>query len=425
MITLSIDGLLGKTITPAMGLPESEITALRTPMRRAIEQFLKERGAGDHAWGLDPYAKKVITQVKETAAAVKRSRIETVLWLGIGGSGLGPKVLQEAFELPSSVEFVVVDTIDPAALGVITSVVDWSKTLVVVVSKSGETLETMSAFFLCWDHLKRARKGAAKDRVIAITDPKEGALQTFCLEQGIQTLPIQPGVGGRYCIFSPVGLLPIALLGGDVDAFVRGAKSMDTRCQSTVLEENPAALLAAAQWLLDTKKHYPIRVIMAYGHRLQSLGRWNQQLIAESLGKAETQNPIPMAALGTQDQHSLLQQWLAGPRRCWHLFIREKQHPALSLPEITDPAFRWLSKRSFGDLLDACADGTAGALTAQKRPHASLTLEKMDEHNLGELFFLLLTEVVLLGKLYRLNPYGQPAVELGKKRTRQILGIRD
>lgn len=423
MISLSIDGLLGKTITPAMGIAESELTAMRTPVRRAIEQFLEERKEGDHAWGLDPYAKKVIAQVKETAAAVKRSRVETVLWLGIGGSGLGPKVLQEAFELPASVEFVVVDTIDPAALKVITDVVDWSKTLVVVVSKSGETLETMSAFFLCWDRLKKARKALAKDRVIAITDPKEGALKTFCLEQGIETLPIQPGVGGRYCIFSPVGLLPIALLGGDVDAFVRGAKAMDTRCQSTVLEENPAALLAASQWLLDTKKHYPIRVIMPYGHRLQSLGRWNQQLIAESLGKAETQNPIPMAALGTQDQHSLLQQWLAGPRRCWHLIVREKEHPELRLPEITDPAFRWLSKRSFGDLLDACTEGTAGALTAQKRPHAMLTLDRLDEENLGALFFLLLTEVVLLGKLYRLNPYGQPAVELGKKRTRQILGI--
>lgn len=425
MITLSIDGVLGKAITPAMGLPESEITALRTPARRAVEQFLQERKDGEHSWGLDPYAKKVVTQVKDVAAAVKRSRIETVLWLGIGGSGLGPKVLQEAFELPSSVEFVVVDTIDPAALSVITSVVDWNKTLVVVASKSGETLETMGAFFLCWDRLKKARKAAAKERVIAITDPKEGALQTFCLEQGIQTLPIQPGVGGRYCIFSPVGLLPIALLGGDVDAFVRGAKAMDTRCQSTVLEENPAALLASIQWLLDTKKHYPIRVIMPYGHRLQSLGRWNQQLIAESLGKAETQNPIPMAALGTQDQHSLLQQWLAGPRRCWHLFVREKSHPELRLPTITDPAFRWLSERSYGELLDACADGTASALTSQKRPHATLEIEKLDEHNLGELFFLLLTEVVLLGKLYRLNPYGQPAVELGKKRTKQILGVRD
>jgi glucose-6-phosphate isomerase len=176
--------------------------------------------------------------------------------------------------------------------------------------------------------------------------------------------------------------------------------------------------------LLDTKKHYPIRVIMPYGHRLQSLGRWNQQLIAESLGKAETQNPIPMAALGTQDQHSLLQQWLAGPRRCWHLFIREAQHDPLALPEITDPAFKWLSKRKFGDLLDACTEGTAQALTSQKRPHLTLTLERLDEQHLGELFFLFLVEVVLLGKLYRLDPYGQPAVELGKKRTRQILGVQ-
>jgi glucose-6-phosphate isomerase len=291
----------------------------------------------------------------------------------------------------------------------------------VVVSKSGGTLESMSAFFLCWEKLKQARKGKAKDGVVAITDPKAGALRTFCLEQGIRTLSIPPNVGGRYCIFSPVGLFTLALLDRDVDAFLRGAKAMDTRCQSPNLDENPAAQLAAVQWLLDTKRRLPVRVIMPYGHRLQSMGRWDQQLVAESLGKNEFHNPVPLAGYGTQDQHSLLQQWLAGPRISWHLFLREAEHPSLRVPDRIDPAFQWIAGQEFGSLLDACTEGTAQALTQCKRPHATLTLERLDETNLGEMFFLFMAEVVLLSKLYRIDPYGQPAVEIGKVITKELL----
>ena len=421
MVTLSITGALSTSATGSFGVPGQEWAALRPPMRRYLENWLKERRDGDHAWSMDPYNRRAVDRVKEVAARVKKEKVHTVLWLGIGGSGLGPKVIQEAFEDAKGLSFIVVDTIDPFALSSMLTLVDWSATLVVVVSKSGGTLETMSAFFLCWEHLKKAMKRRASARVIGVTDPRKGPLKTFCLEQGIDTLSIGPDVGGRYSIFSPVGLLPLALLGRDVDAFVRGAKGMDELCQRTVLDENPAAQLAATQYLLDTKRGLLVRVIMPYSHRLQSIGRWNQQLIAESLGKKETSNPIPLAALGTQDQHSLLQQWLSGPRKMWHLFIREREKPSLTVPRDIDRAFSLFAGREFGELLDACADGTARALTRMKRPHATLTLDRCDEENLGQLFFLLLTEVVLLGKLYRIDPYGQPSVEIGKTLTKEIL----
>jgi glucose-6-phosphate isomerase len=206
-----------------------------------------------------------------------------------------------------------------------------------------------------------------------------------------------------------------------VGGFVRGAKEMDTLCQSTSLDENPAALLATAQYLLDTKRGYALRVIMPYSQRLASIARWDQQLIGESLGKVETGSPIPVAAIGTQDQHSLLQQWMAGPRLSWHLFIREDEKPRVFLPEDLPEPFTHLSGKSFGRLLDACLSGTSAALTSVKRPHATITLPRLDERHLGQLFFLLMAEVVFLGKLYRIDPYGQPAVEVGKKITKEIL----
>jgi glucose-6-phosphate isomerase len=257
--------------------------------------------------------------------------------------------------------------------------------------------------------------------VIAITDPEKGSLRDFCLEHGISMLPLPSDVGGRYSIFTPIGLLPLALLGGDVNAFLRGAKEMDTVCQQTNFEDNPAALLAGVQFLLDTKRGYSNRVIMPYAQKLESVGRWDQQLIAESLGKKETPNPLPVAAIGTQDQHSLLQQWMSGPRQCWHIFIRDIEKPRVHVPEDIGGVFSYLGGKSFGQLLDACYEGTSRALTGAKRPHVTISLTRIDSNHLGQLFFLLLSEVVFLGKLYRIDPYGQPAVEIGKKITKEIL----
>lgn len=421
MLHLDITSALAKAITPTMGIPDQEMSALRTTMRRNIEEWLTERGNGGHAWSMNPYDRQAILRIKEMAMLAKSHGIKTVVWIGIGGSGLGPRVIQEVFETVDGMEFLVVDTIDPAVLLQYVHILDWKKTLLVPVSKSGNTLETMSAFALFFDRLRKQKLRIAR-HVVAITDPEKSHLRDFCLEHELPMLPLPTDVGGRYSIFTPVGLFALALLDGDVNAFVRGAKEMDTRCQKAKLDDNPAALLAAVQFLLDTKRDYPARVIMPYSTRLQSLARWNQQLIAESLGKTESKNPIPVAAIGTQDQHSLLQQWMAGPRKAWHIFIREADKPRLSVPAlIAGAGFPHLAGRSFSDLLDACYDGTTRALTSVKRPHVSITLEKLDEFHLGQLFFLLLAEVVFLGKLYRIDPYGQPAVEIGKKITNDIL----
>jgi len=421
MLHLDVSAALAKAITPSRGIPDQELSSVRTGLRRYVDDFLKERVKGEHAWSMDPYDRKAVEAVQQVVMRAKADRIKTVVWIGIGGSGLGPRVIQDVFEGPETVEFIVIDTIDPSILSMYREILDWRSTMVVVVSKSGGTLETMSAFFLYWDALKIAMKEKAAERVIAITDPHGGALRNFCLERGIPMLTIPLGVGGRYCIFTPVGLLPMALLGGDIAQFLRGAKEMDTVCQSTTLEENPAAMLAAMQFLLDTKRGYPLRVIMPYSMRLEQLGRWSQQLIAESLGKNESGNPIPVAAIGTQDQHSLLQQWMSGPRLQWHLFIREEEKVRLTVPDDVEQSLSYIAGKTFGQLVDACYEGTSRALVGGKHPCVTITLPRLDPYHLGQLFFLLMTEVVLLGKLYRIDPYGQPAVEIGKKITKQIL----
>lgn len=421
MLQLDISASMGKVITPNKGIPEQEFSSLLTSLRRYIENYNKERADGGHAWADDPQNEEVIAKVKEVAAFAKAQKISTIVWIGIGGSGLGPKVLREVFETPSTPEFILLDTIDPYMLDMYDSILDWKSTMLVVVSKSGGTLEPMSVFFHCWKRMQEARGKDAGDYTVAITDPKKGTLKTFCLESGIRTLPIPDNVGGRYSIFTPVGLLPVALLGANVDEFLRGAKDMDKICQNVTPDENPAAMLASVQFLLDTKRDCNVRVIMPYSQRLESFARWNQQLIAESLGKVETSNPIPLAAIGTQDQHSLLQQWMAGPRQQWHIFIREIEKTQFAVPQEVEESFKYIAGKQYGELLDACYKGTSDALTSAKRPHITVGLERLDEYHLGQLFFLFLVEVVLLGKLYRIDPYGQPAVEVGKNITKKIL----
>ncbi len=421
MLTLDIKGTLAKVITPSHGIPDSEFATVRTSMRRYTEEWLSEREKGQHGWSMNPYDKDAVKTVQALVEGLKTENIQTVVWIGIGGSGLGPKVLQEIFESPKTPAFLVIDTIDPTSLGMQLDLIDWKNALIVVVSKSGSTLETMSAFFACFERLKSEVKTHPGNRVVAITDPEGGPLRAFAKTNRIHSLAIPPNVGGRFCIFTPVGLLALGLLGGDINQFIRGAKEMDTYCQETTLARNPAASLAAVQFLLDTRRNYPIRVIMPYGDRLMSMARWEQQLLAESLGKGEGFNPIPVAAIGTQDQHSLLQQWMAGPRKSWHLFIREIDKPRLEVPKNVPDSFGYIAGKTFGQLLDACYEGTSQALTSAKRPHATIALQRLDEYHIGQLFFLFMTEVVYLGKLYRIDIYGQPAVEVGKQITKGIL----
>jgi glucose-6-phosphate isomerase len=429
VLQLDITGVLAKTITPSMGIPENDFRTIENTLKNYVQDFLNERSAGKHEWAMAPYDREVIGAVEDYVARIRgekvlrhgSAQVETILWIGIGGSGLGPRVIKEVFETAETPELIVIDTIDPAVIAEELKLVDWKRTLVVIASKSGGTLEPMAAFFIIEEKLKAALGEEAKKRIVAITDPKEGVLKAYADKQGYATLPITPGIGGRYSIFTPIGLLPLLLLRADLSSFLRGAKEMDTLCQELSFEKNPAMRLAAVQFLLDAKRDYLIRVIMPYATRLQSLGRWEQQLLAESLGKTEAYGPSPVAGIGTQDQHSMLQQWIQGRRVAWHLFIREEEKARVPVPNVSIEKLALISGRDLGDVLDALYEGTAQSLTAAKRPHATISLQTLDEEHLGQLFYLFMVEVVLLGKLYRVDPYGQPGVEMGKRIAKEIL----
>jgi glucose-6-phosphate isomerase len=245
-------------------------------------------------------------------------------------------------------------------------------------------------------------------------------------------LPVPENVGGRFSVLSPVGLLPAAVCGVDVDALLAGAADMEARCRSPRLSENPAGVLAALLHHADRTQGRPIHVLMPYSDRLRSVAFWFQQLWAESLGKARTVSgeptvtgPTPVAALGATDQHSFLQLLMEGPGDKVVLFAEVEDHgPDDVIPkrhqEIKELAY--LGGHTLGELINTERRATAEALRLEGRPNATLFMPRIDEGTLGQLLMLLQVATVYAGALYGVDPLDQPGVELSKRLTYGLMG---
>ena len=390
-----------------------------------------------------PHASETVAQVR-TLAEGYGQWFEDVVILGIGGSGLGAKALRDALlgpywndrsdeERDHFPRLHVVDNPDPYTMQGLFERVDPARTLFNVISKSGATAETMAQYLLVRETVEAAIGAeAARGHFLFTTDPAEGALRRIGEAEDIPMLPVPENVGGRFSVLSPVGLLPAAVCGVDLDALLAGAAAMEERCRSGRLSENPAGVLAALLHHSDTVQGQPIHVLMPYSDRLRSVALWFQQLWAESLGKARTTDgkptatgPTPVAALGATDQHSFLQLLMEGPKDKVVLFIQVTDHGPDSVipqrhPEIEELAY--LGGHSLGELINTERRATAEALRLQDRPNATLFLPEIGPGTLGQLLMLLQVATVYAGALYGVDPLDQPGVELSKRLTYGLMG---
>jgi glucose-6-phosphate isomerase len=309
------------------------------------------------------------------------------------------------------------DNVDPELIGGILDVINIKNTLFLVISKSGKTAETLSQFLLFFDMVKK--KGSPKDQMIFITDPEKGPLRDISHEEHFLAFSVPPKVGGRYSVISPVGLLPAALLGVDIDAILAGAQAMARRCKNI---ENPAYLFALTHFLfLERNKN--IHVMFSYSHALRELTSWWCQIWAESLGK-DGKGPTPVKAIGVTDQHSQLQLYMDGPRDKVISFLaiknyRIKINIAASFRKFPDLAY--LGGHSFNELIKAEQLATETALTKVGCPNAKFILDKIDAFILGELFYCLELATITCGLFMGINPLDQPGVELGKRYSRALM----
>jgi glucose-6-phosphate isomerase len=370
---------------------------------------------------------------------------ENLVVLGIGGSALGTTSLLHALRGPDWNErtaeerehyprLFVLDNVDPATVGSLLDRIDVRRTLFNVVSKSGTTAETMAQFMAVRERLRQALDDpdGVRRHLIFTTDPEKGVLRQIADDEGIVTLPVPPDVGGRFSVLSAVGLFPAAMVGIDVAALLAGARSMDERCDTDELSANPAALFAGLQWLADTERAAPIHVMMPYSDRLYSAADWFRQLWAESLGKRRDRagrdihvGPTPVKALGATDQHSQVQLYIEGPfdKTITFLAVRDRDRD-VEIPRIYEDieALGYLGGHTLGELLDAERRATAAALAERGRMNMTVTLPRLDEHAIGQLFMLLEIATVYAGALYDVDPLDQPGVELGKQLTYGLMG---
>ena len=387
------------------------------------------------------YNEETVWYVKEFASMVE-NRFENILVLGIGGSALGGLAVTEALLKPywnlltpeqrnGLPRIFFLDNIDPDSMNGLLDILDLKKTLVNVITKSGSTAETMSQYMIIKDRLEKELGDDYRRNIVATTDKKVGVLRQLADQEGYKTFVVPDDVGGRFSVFSAVGLVPFALVGLDIDQIMNGIKDMDLALKNTDINQNIAAQGALIQYLLDTKKGKNLSVMMPYSSRLKYVSDWYVQLWAESLGKEVNNNgdkvnvgPTPIKALGATDQHSQIQLYNEGPNNKVITFIRvENFDTTLEIPRIFEyTGIGYLGGKTINDLINAEADSTRVALADYSRPTMTLSIEKIDEYNVAQLLYMLEVQTAIAGELYNINTFNQPGVEQAKNYTYALMG---
>ncbi len=364
----------------------------------------------------------------ETLREVRRYReaspwVEDFVLIGIGGSALGPKALEAAFS-ESGVRFHYVDHVEPGPVLRLLRTLDPRKTLVNAVSKSGSTAETLAGLAVFLDWLKAHLGEAWRRHLVVTTDPEEGPLRAFAEREGLKAFAIPKEVGGRFSVFSPVGLLPLAFAGTDLDALLMGAR----KANETALAPLEESLPLKTALLLHLHRHLPIHVFMVYSERLKHLPSWFVQLHDESLGKVDREGQrvgtTALPALGPQDQHAQVQLFREGPLdKLIALVVPESPTEDLPLPRVEGlEEASYLFGKTLFQLLKAEAEATYRALAEGGQRVYALYLSEVSPYPVGWLLQHLMWQTAFLGELWGVNAFDQPGVELGKRLTFALLG---
>lgn len=338
--------------------------------------------------------------------------LKTIVVLGTGGSSLGGQTIYHAFKKQSLRTFIFLDNIDPVTLDEVSKELDLKTTGFLVISKSGNTPETLSQF-LYFKELYASK--SLKDHFLSITEPKDSALTRICETYCLQSISHPLDIGGRYSVFSVVGMVPAVLMGLDAKAFKQGALTYFNNYQD--------------ESLLSVNWHYShflagktLTVVKPYCDRLKLYPVWFRQLWAESLGK-EGRGLTPIDAYGTVDQHSQVQLYLDGPKDKTFTLLWSKDMPSLPpfKTDVDHASLEPLSGKTMKALYQAEYEALFDTFKSESLPIRKIEFDTLSEGELGRLFISAMIETILLAKLLNIDPFDQPAVEKGKIRTFEIL----
>ncbi|MDG2388061.1 MAG: glucose-6-phosphate isomerase [Planctomycetaceae bacterium] len=382
------------------------------------------------------------------AAEMLQEEVDRVILLGIGGSYMGARACFEAMchphhnEMPADfrdgvprISFQGHNVDNDATAGLLEllevlgdnpAVFD-DRWALVPISKSGGTLETAVAFRLYREALEEFY-GKDTDEVTEFVIPvtgEKGKLRDLSeVDEYPVTFPIPDGIGGRFSVFTAVGLLPAAIMGLDIVKMLEGAAAMTRKFKSGQPGHNPVFDYTVVCKAFEDDYDMPIRLLSTWGLRLEAFGFWHDQLLSESLGKDE-KGATPLTVVNTRDLHSRGQQHQEGQRDklITNLIIGGSQTDDVTIPESDrdqDHLNRFAGK-SLNEVMSAAIQGTNQAYAGENRPTADLTVPELNETTLGELFQFFMLSTVLEGRYMDVNPYGQPGVEAYKQNMNRIL----
>lgn len=416
-----------------------DVPAAKQPLDAGFH-FLPDRLLAEHE---SKGAESELGRLKATADRLADA-CGSVVVLGIGGSYMGARALMEACchpyynEGPSKLRgerpkiyFEGNNVDNDAAQGLLDVLKSETKPWgVVVISKSGGTLETAAAFRIFLRELAssvdngKVAGGALGEWVVPVTGTS-GKL--FDLSQALgckEIYEVPDGVGGRFSILSAVGLLPAAVMGLDIVKLIEGARAMNEHFATAPVGENTVLDYTGVSHLLETNQGCVTRILSTWGKRLEALGLWYDQLLAESLGKQE-QGALPLTIVNTRDLHSRGQQHQEGRRDklITNVIVEDHQRDALAIEqsENNQDGLNELASKTLPDILSAAIAGTNQAYAEDNRPTADLILPTLNEYTMGAVLQMFMLATVVEGRLIGINPYGQPGVEAYKRNMNAIL----
>ncbi len=390
-------------------------------------RLAKELSAGELPFLSMPYRAQLDKDMTNVVPHLKK--FEHMLVLGIGGSALGARAIQKAFAPEQDGPchkgpwLWIADNVCAATFESWLDKLPPQKTIVVCISKSGGTIETLAQYFLVREWLQKNLPQSWAEHMVLITDKEKGFLREEVNANNLLSLEVPDFLGGRYSALSAVGMVPAAFLGINWQGLLNGAaevaKPLVDAPQS--LESHPAYSLA--KWCFGLEQNnYTQLILFSYIPKWATLGPWFAQLWAESLGKSG-KGTMPIAATGVTDQHSIQQMFLDGPRDKGCIFLSAKELvKGRVFPKDLPANWQWLCGKPFGALLDAEGLGTRMALTSTNTPLVHIQMAKTKEEAAGALMLLLEACTIFTGWLMDINPVDQPAVELGKRLANAQLG---
>lgn len=396
-----------------LGFTEDNSSLIST-CQSDLESFFKRKEIGFP----DLPQRKSLWAESQSLGEKIAQKFKNLVLVGIGGSSLGVRVISEVFQ-KNNVFYL--DNVDSDAFENLMKQCDLQTTAWVFASKSGTTIETLCGL----EFIRQAyetKKISFTDKSFVVTEKKSSSLYNWAKENDIPVLEVPLDVGGRFSVLSPIGMLPAAFMGLDVEKFRRGAEK--------ALESKKEIIHLMASSLQSFARHEWITLFWFYNSSLKNFGAWLVQLWAESLGKkidregkAARRASTPISAIGAVDQHSILQQVMEGAKDKFVVFVRfgTSENGNFKLEKSTFPETKSLVGKPMGKLLAVEAEATQEAIKSEGVHSATLQLDSLNEEALGYLFMYFQLVVAGLGESLRINAFDQPGVELGKRLAKSKL----